>query len=221
MSSTKTINIMKTLVSLFFSLLMMMSMSAQVGVNNPNPEQALDVNGKLKITNDSNVPTAGTMRYNENSNEFEGHNGTDWNSFTSRANGPLPSSAIPVFAFENIISAGTSISIVFRDWDGTVYSTIPAGKMIIVTGFYPSPNSAAIGNFYYAFSFSVRQGGNLVTGTALRLSGYENETNPLTGDLSPLMVIKSGQTLEAFSYNSSEAAMSLSVRGFLVDDINY
>ena len=51
---------------LFYLLLLTLSTSltAQVGVNNPKPQQALDVDGKIKLTDDATVPTDGTVRYN-------------------------------------------------------------------------------------------------------------------------------------------------------------
>lgn len=64
---------MKTLLSTFFGLFMILSMSSQVGVNNPTPEQALDVNGKVKLTDDTTAPTAGTIRYDATSSDFEGY----------------------------------------------------------------------------------------------------------------------------------------------------
>ena len=37
------------------------SLHAQVGVNNADPEQALDVGGKLKIADDTEAPSKGTL----------------------------------------------------------------------------------------------------------------------------------------------------------------
>ena len=194
---------------------------AQVGIDTNNPGQKLDVNGKVKIGNDGTRPTAGTMRYFNT--QFQGHNGTEWLSLSQQTNGPLPSVAAPVFSFENSISAGSSKQFIFQDWDGLVFTTIPANQMIIVTGIYPSPNAAAIANNFYAISLTVRVSstGDLVPNTALRISGYDNVSQSFSGDQAPLLVIKSGQHLDAFSYNSSELTMSLSVRGFLVDDLSY
>tara|TARA_R110002049_G_scaffold95397_1_gene234255 strand:- start:1845 stop:2477 length:633 start_codon:yes stop_codon:yes gene_type:complete len=53
-------------------------MSAQVGINTDSPEQALDVNGKLKIGDDSNTANEGTIRFNSITKGFEGFNGTEW-----------------------------------------------------------------------------------------------------------------------------------------------
>ena len=53
-----------------------------VGINNFSPTQRLEVTGKIKIGNDVNVPTAGTVRYNSATQDFEGFDGTIWKSFT-------------------------------------------------------------------------------------------------------------------------------------------
>lgn len=52
------------------------SITAQVGVNNDMPEQALDVNGKIKLGDDATTPTEGTIRYNSATKTFEGFDGT-------------------------------------------------------------------------------------------------------------------------------------------------
>ena len=206
----------------FGFLLTTLFLSAQVGIDTNNPNQKLDVNGKVKIGDDGVRPTSGTMRYNT-IDQFQGYNGTEWLSFSQQPNGPLPSESTPVFSYENIISAGTTKPFVFRDWDGTIHNTIPVNKMIIVTGIYPSPNSAAITNSFYALSLSVNNSstGLAVVGTALRISGYDNVSQFFSGDQSPLFVVKSGEYLSVFSYGTSELTMSLSLRGFLVDDVSY
>ena len=208
---------------LFWLLLASFILPAQVGINTNNPDQKLDVNGKIKISDDGATPTPGTMRYDTIIDQFQGYNGTEWLSFSQQPNGPLPSESIPVFSYENIISAGTTKPFVFRDWDGTIHNTIPVNKMIIVTGIYPSPNSAAITNSFYALSLSVNNSstGLAVVGTALRISGYDNVSQFFSGDQSPLFVVKSGEYLSVFSYGTSELTMSLSLRGFLVDDVSY
>ncbi|NNL80434.1 MAG: hypothetical protein HKO67_08080 [Flavobacteriaceae bacterium] len=50
----------------------------KVGIREFNPEQRLDVNGKLRIGDDGLDATEGTMRYDSASGNFEGYNGSDW-----------------------------------------------------------------------------------------------------------------------------------------------
>jgi len=64
---------------LLFTPLLLFS---QVGVNTDTPEQTLHVNGKLKVADDSVTPTAGTIRFNSSTQDFEGYDGTSWVSLT-------------------------------------------------------------------------------------------------------------------------------------------
>ncbi|MEP6712208.1 MAG: hypothetical protein ABJA37_07330 [Ferruginibacter sp.] len=75
--------------SLFFSGY---SIYAQnVGVGTTNPQQALDVNGGVKIgTASTNI--SGTLRYN--SGKFEGGDGTSWKSFDNIPAGTIVLSAV-------------------------------------------------------------------------------------------------------------------------------
>ncbi|MFN8319577.1 MAG: FG-GAP repeat protein [Saprospiraceae bacterium] len=59
---------------------------SKAGVNRTNPMNTLDVNGKLRVGDDSSLPTAGSIRWNAASHDFEGYNGTEWVSFT-KSNG--------------------------------------------------------------------------------------------------------------------------------------
>ena len=60
--------------------------NGNIGVGNLSPSQRLEVNGKIKIADDGNTPTAGTIRYNNTLQDFEGFNGTTWQSFTKPIN---------------------------------------------------------------------------------------------------------------------------------------
>lgn len=64
-------------------LMLTCSLCAQVGVNTPNPEQALDVAGKIKVSDDNMTPTDGTMRYNSAEGAFGGFSEGEWSSFNS------------------------------------------------------------------------------------------------------------------------------------------
>lgn len=56
--------------------------NGNVGVGTNVSNQKLEVNGKIKISDDENTPVAGNIRYNTITNDFEGFNGTIWKSFT-------------------------------------------------------------------------------------------------------------------------------------------
>ncbi|MDD5585637.1 MAG: hypothetical protein PHY92_01600 [Alphaproteobacteria bacterium] len=57
------------------------SMLGRVGINVSEPQTALDVNGSIKVGNDSTVcaaATAGTIHFNSTTNTFEGCDGATW-----------------------------------------------------------------------------------------------------------------------------------------------
>ena len=53
-----------------------------VGVNAPDPTATLDVDGKVKLADDSNPAEAGMIRFNSANQDFEGYNGDQWVSLT-------------------------------------------------------------------------------------------------------------------------------------------
>jgi hypothetical protein len=57
--------------------------SQNVGIGTSSPSEALDVNGAIKIGANSAPGTqAGTIRWNEETQDFEGFTGTKWKSLT-------------------------------------------------------------------------------------------------------------------------------------------
>ncbi len=53
-----------------------------LGINISNPTTAVDVKGKIKISNDVHSASTGMMRWNEETNDFEGFDGVKWRSLT-------------------------------------------------------------------------------------------------------------------------------------------
>jgi hypothetical protein len=57
-----------------------------LGVGTDTPTEQLDINGAIKIGNNSNTTTqAGTIRWNPGTKDFEGFNGTKWLSLTTNS----------------------------------------------------------------------------------------------------------------------------------------
>ncbi len=56
--------------------------SQKVGINTDTPVEALDVNGKIKVGNDNTPSTTGSIRFNPETKDFEGFDGSDWVPFT-------------------------------------------------------------------------------------------------------------------------------------------
>lgn len=61
-----------------FQEYMRIASTGNVGIGTTNPQSRLDVNGKIKISDDNINPTEGTMRYNNTTKNFEGYDGTNW-----------------------------------------------------------------------------------------------------------------------------------------------
>ena len=53
-----------------------------VGIGVTNPSQKLEINGAISISNNDAEPDAGTIRWNELTQDFEGFTGSEWKSLT-------------------------------------------------------------------------------------------------------------------------------------------
>ncbi len=84
-----------------------------VGVGTNTPISSLDVNGKIRVSDDANLPVTGMIRWNDAQKDFEGYDGSAWRSFTksSATWGNLPKNEL-IEKQKGIASDG-SISDVF------------------------------------------------------------------------------------------------------------
>jgi len=64
-------------------------LAQNMGVGTSIPSQKLHVNGKIKVADDAAIPSAGTMRWNSTSKDFEGFNGAQWLSLTAGSTSTL------------------------------------------------------------------------------------------------------------------------------------
>lgn len=79
------INIIIFLLFILYSL--NVSGQTKVGVNTQNPSVTFEVNGKIRVGDDSLASSpAGTIRFNQQTGDFEGFDGNDWVSFTPNPN---------------------------------------------------------------------------------------------------------------------------------------
>lgn len=205
---------MKPLFLLLASLLCLGQLFAQVGINNPNPSQTLDVGGKIKVGDDQITPVAGTIRYNRVSKTFEGYDGTEWSVFNPEeddAGMPLPSgtvvTAIADFQFGDEF-------IINPEWhdrvSGTSFTEVPAGRTLYVS--------------YLNFRSFVTQAYNFILHPTNQF-GTELDYGRMTaGDTSPtrnqefhdpngyLLIIPSGGRLKV---RKSQGSGHVYLRGFL------
>ncbi len=63
-----------------------------IGIGISTPKSSLDVNGKLKLNDNEDIPAEGMIRWNTAQQDFEGYDGSTWRSFTksSASWGNLP-----------------------------------------------------------------------------------------------------------------------------------
>ena len=130
--------------SLIYLLFVTLGLSAQVGVNNPNPEQALDVTGKIKVGDDATAPSDGTIRYNGPEGSFEGYADGEWESLNKSAapENPIPflASVFTTFQAEGYVSMEYQRLLVnqpgvqFDANGGTSFprTVVPAGYLMVV-----------------------------------------------------------------------------------------
>lgn len=208
---------------IFFTILIVIAFTssfAQVGINTDNPDQALDVDGKVKIGNDGRTPSEGTVRYSA-TGDFEGYRADGWNSFTEKGSASLPSNPIPVFGSDFGVSPSSSGQLVTfqRFSDLTSFSTVPNDQYLLITSIHIEPNGLnASGN--YEITIGRGTGGSIDQLSALRLRGFP-ESEIYKDPLGIMMIVRPGEELLITNESSSDFGINVKVRGFLVDDLNY
>ncbi|MCF6279803.1 MAG: FG-GAP repeat protein, partial [Flavobacteriaceae bacterium] len=135
----------------------------KVGVKEPNPEEVLDVNGRIKVADDLGNPTptsAGVIRWNETTADFEGYNGSAWVSLTKNdTTGGWGSSSVT----ENQVSVAFDAAA----GDNFGYSVSISGDTAIIGAIYDNVNNSGS-----AYIF-VRSGGVWIQQAKLTASDGE------------------------------------------------
>ena len=229
---------------LFYLLLLTLSTSltAQVGVNNPNPQQALDVDGKIKLTDDATVPTDGTVRYNNPEGTFEGYTGGQWEVFNKSATPtnvemrlyrtwnvpPNPSGSLPQrwVIGDNVNKPPSSSGDVFNGQGIRLVNNfsnieVPSGKLLMVDQIIIS----GLGNPGDFFSVRVARTDGFGQTTPAQISPVhymagtvENGPVTLKANHAPLLVLRPGEAPLIISDSSGTSNVAVTVIGFLVDD---
>ncbi len=82
-----------------------------VGVGTLSPPQKLSIQGKISIADDSEAPSAGTIRFNSSTSDFEGWTGTKWKSLTFNLNDISKAQPVPGVNDDAYIGFSTSMGI--------------------------------------------------------------------------------------------------------------
>ena len=94
----------------------------KVGIGTTTPNQQLEVNGAIKISDANATPAAGTIRFNPATKDFEGFDGTRWKSLTANNNNPAPQE------FQNTdVSSNTTDNLGYsvKIWEDYVFVGVP------------------------------------------------------------------------------------------------
>ena len=215
---------MKVLLTLALAALTL-PLAAQVGVNQPAPEQALDVNGKVRLGDDATAPTAGTLRYNAADGRFEGHDGSDWTDLGAAAAGALPTGPTPVTGYASPPTNGLVLPANFlRAVDRSPFTQVPAGKILVITSINVIDAGANPGLRYDLTAGPRRTLGQTPSRTlGYTLQGVTGNSHHVDGALAPLIVAYAGEYLNVLRgpVSGTAAQADLQFRGFLVDDLEY
>ena len=224
------------LLSLLLSLGLSLTLSAQVGVNNPNPEQALDVEGKVKVGDDMTVPTDGTIRYNDIESDFEGFANGQWASLTK--SGPVGTVPIPAVVQFWSVAPGSNVvapnrietygnnSIPSVGNFSSIQSTwtVPTGYTFVATAAYLVPRvftGDQTQDGAWEASFALRIGGSALlqfpqtTVSGTRLGGMQM----IDGGRAPLLIVPEGSGFGAINDNNSGCDVRVILHGVFVTDL--
>lgn len=207
------------------------ALHAQVGVNNPTPEQALDIEGKVKISDDATPPSDGTMRYNDGADDLEGYVDGEWKSLTKSA---TPDAPQPIVFTEY----GLPNDAIWTPFDGTHdYTTsspdqslsnleVPTGKFFVADQVCVTLSSGSNPNDYFYASVRPTRplaslGGNqAIQNPQIVVGGSRRDgTTCVTANRAPLFVVRPTGSVYAWNSTNSGGEVRIMVYGFYVDDV--
>ncbi|RYZ50786.1 MAG: hypothetical protein EOP49_13245, partial [Sphingobacteriales bacterium] len=122
---------------------------AGVGVGTASPVAALDVAGEIRLGNVTRTPSAGMVRWNAASQDFEGYNGSDWLSLTKSRPAAGTWGEYPAPASVNESGQVTSGDGLAQDLFG--YSVSTHGDYTIIGAPYANIGAAADRGAAYVF----------------------------------------------------------------------
>ncbi|OAV45944.1 hypothetical protein A3850_018775 [Lewinella sp. 4G2] len=197
--------------------------SAQVGVNNPDPEQALDVSGKIRVTDDATLPSNGTIRYNDSEQSFEGFTNGEWQTFNKAA---TPENVDFRQIYETSSAADGNWKLMRNQASPTSgfaqsITSVPSGKKFLVTMVECVARDEQPNEFFYACVSPSRSPFTDQFGLRnprIYLSGNSNNGNTVVhANRTPLMTIHAGDWLAVWNSSNSQTSLRIVVTGFMVD----
>lgn len=205
------------LIQIIIVLMFSIPLWSQVGINNTNPNQALDVNGKVKIGNDGVTPSEGTLRYGS-TGDFEGYTSGGWRSFTQSSSSIIPGDIIPITASSTISPNVIQDFTIYDAFTLNSYVTIPSGKYFMVTSIVVTSNTTGttgvhaltigprVSTTYPIFYRSIDLKGDRAT-----------SSQTLSDPYGFLVIIRPGEKFSIYNSSNSDYPVDITVRGFLLD----
>lgn len=203
---------------------------AQVGVGTETPTQELDVDGKIKISNDGRTPTAGTLRYTTVTDDFEGYDGTEWKSLTEQKSSGTPSDPVPYVGRSSPVQVGNALAspglVTLQRWEDAAgnFQRVPSGMFFLVTRIHVQDNNLTSTFERIDCGVYAQASVNTVRSNSLvRMVGSNRVLVTLTGDQSnPLMILRPNDRIAIYNNNvASQTTVNVVIHGFLVDDLDF
>jgi len=218
---------MKTLFTLSLTILSL-GLFGQVGINTTTPSQTLDVNGQIQIGEDANLPDEeGAIRYNSDTNDFEGRNNIGWQSLTNSGARQIPEGAQHVYFTALVSNSPRNLEFRYSEdyTSATPAGIIPVDKYLIITSVNISINATATlpaAEEYYAIRIWSTLG---ATTSPLIYFGGKYSHGPLVNihGFNPICIFPPGATA-SLRYESRSTTIQdyqIAMSGFLVDDLSY
>lgn len=205
-----------------------LGLNAQVGVNNPSPTQALDVNGKVKVSDDNLSPVDGTLRYSDDVEDFQGYAAGEWKSLTKSA---TPQNVVPIsYAHFGVVNDGMWVDF-DRRYDNSrsdptfsiTDTQVPAGKILVVDQICATQTSGDADSFFYASVRPTRlnSGDQFNTNPQIVIGGSrKGGTTCIEAERAPILVVKREGSLRVWNDNISGGTIRVMVYGFFVDSLD-
>lgn len=217
---------MKPLFYVLIFLTFFVESQAQVGINTDTPDQALDVEGKIEVGDDATTPTEGSIRYNTSEDDFEGFDGSVWNSFTESSSG-IPANAQFVTTDRDFDNNSSAQPMEFQFIDNSIafVGAVPTGKYLLVTGIVISPVSLFdIDTEEPFYSVSLDFG---PTDISVRGKYTDGVIFQEQAAYAPIAIVRPGTTPRVTNFSlvseleQFDQGVNVTITGFLVDDVNF